>query len=130
MSYVFVVDTNRKPLNPVHPGEARYLLNAGKAAVLKRFPFTIILKDAVDQPKIEPLRVKIDPGSRTTGIAVVNDSTGKVLFAAELSHRGRQYATHCSVVGSRVEEDAHAIPGIASPASRIAQGRKTGWPRR
>jgi 5-methylcytosine-specific restriction endonuclease McrA len=89
MSYVFVVDTNRKPLNPVHPGEARYLLNAGKAAVLKRFPFTIILKDAVDPAKIEPLRVKIDPGSRTTGIAVVNDSTGKVLFAAELSHRGQ-----------------------------------------
>ncbi len=89
MSSVFVVDTNRKPLNPVHPGEARYLLNAGKAAVLKRFPFTIILKHAVDQPKISPLRVKIDPGSRTTGIAVCNDTTGKVVFAAELSHRGQ-----------------------------------------
>ncbi len=89
MSYVFVVDTNRKPLNPVHPGEARYLLKAGKAAVLKRFPFTIILKYAVDQPKLQPLRVKIDPGSRTTGIAVVNDATGKVLFGAELTHRGQ-----------------------------------------
>jgi 5-methylcytosine-specific restriction endonuclease McrA len=89
MSSVFVVDTNRKPLNPVHPGEARYLLKAGKAAVLKCFPFTIILKDAVDQPKLQPLRVKIDPGSKTTGIAVVNDVTGKVVFAAELSHRGQ-----------------------------------------
>jgi 5-methylcytosine-specific restriction endonuclease McrA len=88
MSYVFVVDTNRKPLNPVHPGEARYLLNAGKAAVLKKYPFTIILKHAVDQPKTLPLRVKIDPGSKTTGIAVVNDAMGKVVFAAELSHRG------------------------------------------
>jgi 5-methylcytosine-specific restriction endonuclease McrA len=89
MSYVFVVDTNRKPLNPVHPGEARYLLNAGKAAVLKRFPFTIILKYPVDTQEIEPLRVKLDPGSRTTGIAVVNDATGCVIFAAELSHRGQ-----------------------------------------
>jgi 5-methylcytosine-specific restriction endonuclease McrA len=89
MSYVFVVDTNRKPLNPVHPGEARFLLNAGKAAVLKRYPFTIILKYPVEIQAIQPLRVKIDPGSRTTGIAVVNDATGKVVFAAELSHRGQ-----------------------------------------
>jgi 5-methylcytosine-specific restriction endonuclease McrA len=89
MSYVFVVDTNRKPLNPVHPGEARYLLKAGKAAVLKKYPFTIILKYPVDHPTLEPLRVKIDPGSKTTGIAVVNDATGKVVFAAELSHRGQ-----------------------------------------
>ncbi len=89
MSYVFVVDTNRKPLNPIHPGEARFLLNAGKAAVLKRYPFTIILKYAAQRQETLPLRVKIDPGSRTTGIAVVNDATGKVVFAAELSHRGQ-----------------------------------------
>ena len=89
MSYVFVVDTNRKPLKPVHPGEARYLLKVGKAAVLKRYPFTLILKRATDHPSLEPLRVKIDPSSRTTGIAVVNDATGKVVFAAELSHRGQ-----------------------------------------
>jgi RRXRR protein len=53
MSYVFVVDTNKKPQNPVHPGEARYLLNAGKAAVLKRFPFMIILKDPVDTQEVD-----------------------------------------------------------------------------
>src|ERR1019366_4174671 len=89
MSYVFVVDTNRKPLNPIHPGEARYLLNAGKAAVLKKYPFTIILKYPVETQEVQPLRIKIDPGSRITGIAVVNDATGKVVFAAELSHRGQ-----------------------------------------
>jgi 5-methylcytosine-specific restriction endonuclease McrA len=89
MSYVFVVDTKRKPLNPVHPGEARSLLKAGKAAVLKRYPFTLVLKREVETPQLTPLRVKIDPGSKTTGIAVVNDATGKVVFAAELSHRGQ-----------------------------------------
>lgn len=88
MSCVFVVDANKKPLNPVHPGEARYLLKAGKAAVLKRYPFTLILKKAVDHPQVQPLRVKLDPGSKTTGIAVIDDTTGKVLFAAELTHRG------------------------------------------
>jgi 5-methylcytosine-specific restriction endonuclease McrA len=37
---------------------------------------------------ISPLRLKIDPGAKFTGIALVNDSTGEVVFAAELKHRG------------------------------------------
>ena len=90
MSHVFVVDANRQPLNPVHPGQARLLLKQGKAAVYRRYPFCIMLKVAVDQPTLAALRVKLDPGSRTTGIAVVNDATGQVVFAAELAHRGMQ----------------------------------------
>ena len=64
MSHVFVVDANKQPLDPVHPARARVLLSQGKAAVLKRFPFTIILKVARDAPVVEELRIKIDPGSR------------------------------------------------------------------
>jgi 5-methylcytosine-specific restriction endonuclease McrA len=88
LSNVFVLDTNKQPLNPVHPGRARILLSSGKAAVFKRYPFTIILKVAVEHPKLEPLRLKLDPGSHTTGIAGVIDTTGEVNFAAELTHRG------------------------------------------
>ncbi|HWS82886.1 MAG TPA: RRXRR domain-containing protein, partial [Ktedonobacteraceae bacterium] len=87
MSKVFVLDTNFRPLNPVHAGRARILLSSGKAAVYRRYPFTIVLKTAVETP-VDPLRVKIDPGSKTTGIAIVNDATGEVVFAAELSHQG------------------------------------------
>ena len=89
MSKVFVLDTNLRQLNPVHPGEARRLLSAGKAAVYRRYPFSIVLKVAVLAP-VEPLRVKLDPGSKTTGMAVMNDATGEVVFAAELTHRGQQ----------------------------------------
>lgn len=88
MSYVFVVDTDRHPLNPVHPARARILLSSGKAAVLKRSPFTIVLKTSVEQPTLTPLRLKLDPGSNTTGIALVNDQSGQLFFAADLSHRG------------------------------------------
>jgi 5-methylcytosine-specific restriction endonuclease McrA len=88
MSKVFVIDSYYKPLDPVHPGWARLLLKQGKASVYRRFPFTIILKIIVDQPQVEPLRLKIDPGSKTTGIAVVNDTSGEVVFAANISHRG------------------------------------------
>ena len=41
-------------------------------------------------PQLEPLRVKLDPGSKTTGLAVVNDATGEVIFAAEIMHRGAE----------------------------------------
>lgn len=78
-----------KPLDPIHPGWARKLLSSGQAAVWRRFPFTIILKKEVLAPTVHPLRLKIDPGSRTTGIALVNDVSGEVVFAAELQHRGQ-----------------------------------------
>ena len=90
MSRVFVIDTNHKPLDPIHPGRARILLTEGKAAVYRRYPFTIILKIDVQEPVVQPLRIKLDPGSRTTGIAIVNNATGEVVFAAELSHRGQK----------------------------------------
>jgi 5-methylcytosine-specific restriction endonuclease McrA len=89
MSKVFVLDTKKQPLNPVHAGRARILLSSGKAAVFKRYPFTIILKREVVSPVLEPLRLKIDPGSKTSGLALVNDSSGEVVFAAELTHRGQ-----------------------------------------
>ncbi|MCP4107173.1 MAG: HNH endonuclease [Desulfobacteraceae bacterium] len=85
---VFVLDTDRKPLDPVHPGRARRLLKQGRAAVFRMYPFTIILKHAAGEIQPEPLRLKIDPGSRKSGIAVLNDSTGEVVFAAEIGHRG------------------------------------------
>ena len=90
MSQVFVLDTNKQALNPIHPGSARLLLKQGKAAVYRRYPFTIILANAVEQPTLHPLRIKVDPGSQTTGIAFVNDRTGEVVWAAQLTHRSEQ----------------------------------------
>jgi 5-methylcytosine-specific restriction endonuclease McrA len=90
LSNVFVVDTNKQPLGPVHPARARKLLSHGKAAVYRRYPFTIILKVSISNPVRADLRIKLDPGSKTTGIAVVSDQSGEVVFAAELSHRGNK----------------------------------------
>jgi len=90
VSKVFVLDTNKQPLKPIHSGRARMLLSQGKAAVFRRYPFTVILKKEVVNPKVESLRVKIDPGAKTTGLALVNDSTGEVVWAAQLQHRGFQ----------------------------------------
>src|SRR3989442_8433235 len=88
MSKVFVLDANKRPVNPIHAGYARLLLSTSKAAVLKYYPFTLILKQTVETPHLEPLRLKLDPGSKTTGLALLNDATGEVIFAAEITHRG------------------------------------------
>ncbi|MCM0589679.1 MAG: RNA-guided endonuclease IscB [Gloeotrichia echinulata CP02] len=88
MSKVFVLDTEKRPLDPVHPAQARQLLRNKKAAIFRRFPFTIILKESRPDSPATPLRLKLDPGAKFTGIALVDDTTGEVVFAAELKHRG------------------------------------------
>lgn len=88
MSKTLVLDTDKRPLDPIHPAQARQLLRNKKAAIFRRFPFTIILKKACPDIEISPLRLKIDPGAKFTGMALVKDSTGEVVFAAELKHRG------------------------------------------
>ena len=88
MSKVLLLDTTKQPLHPVHPGRARLLLKQGKASVYRRYPFTLILKSRVDADAPSALRLKLDPGAKTTGLALVNDATGEVVWAAELCHRG------------------------------------------
>jgi len=86
-NYVFVVNQNKQPLSPCHPSVARKLLSSGKAAILRKYPFVIILKESKLKITTAPVQLKLDPGSRTTGIALVQG--GKVIFGAELTHRGQ-----------------------------------------
>ncbi|QLE46543.1 HNH endonuclease (plasmid) [Nostoc sp. C052] len=88
MSKVFVIDSEKRPLNPIHPAQARQLLRNKKAAIYRQFPFTLILAKSVPETPVSPLRLKLDPGAKVTGIALVNDASGEVVFAAELKHRG------------------------------------------
>ncbi len=100
---VLVIDSDRKPCDPIPPAYARVLLGKGKAAVFRRYPFTIILKHQVNK---EPMQyeLKLDPGSQTTGFALVR-SDGAVVFGAELEHRGqalkKQIETRAAVRGGR-----------------------------
>lgn len=88
---VFVLDKNLKPLAPTHPARARELLNKGRAKVFRRYPFTILMQDRTLEDSVtHSHRIKIDPGSKTTGIAIVQEETGRVTNALEISHRGQQ----------------------------------------
>src|SRR5258708_20927945 len=90
MSRILVVDAERRPLMPTTRARARILVKSHKAAILRRFPLVIILKEARPAAVVEPLRVKLDPGSKTSGVAVVNDRAGEVVWAAELTHRSQE----------------------------------------
>jgi 5-methylcytosine-specific restriction endonuclease McrA len=89
MSRVLVVSSERRPLAPCTPARARWLLTQKKAAVLRRYPFTIVLTEQPSGTVVPVLRAKIDPGSKTTGIALVNDATQQVVWAAEVQHRAQ-----------------------------------------
>lgn len=76
---------------PCRPSRARRLLLDGRAAVYRRQPFTIILKYGVE-PNPQPIEFKADPGSKTTGMALVGHfpKQGRVvLWSANLFHRGQ-----------------------------------------
>ena len=98
---VFVPDKQKKPLMPCSEKRARLLWERGRAVVHRMGPFTIRLKDRqVEHSVLQPVRLKLDPGSQTTGTALMrevetaNIDTGAVLrsvtvlMVLELTHQG------------------------------------------
>lgn len=92
---VFVLDKHKKPLMPCTEKRARLLLTRKHAVVHRMVPFTIRLKNrTVENSKIQPLRIKLDPGSKTTGMAILREELeGKkgnqatVIWLGELNHK-------------------------------------------
>lgn len=101
-SRVFVLSKEGDPLMPCHPARARELLGKGRAVVARQVPFTIRLKDrARAESEVDGIQLRIDPGSKGTGLALTDekkevDEQGAVvtvrrgLVAVELQHRGDQ----------------------------------------
>ena len=100
---VYVLDRSGKPLMPCTEKRARLLLERGRARVHRLVPFVIRLVDRERATcALQPLRLKLDPGSKGTGLALVRDTeqvdanTGEIQCGAavlnlfELVHRGRQ----------------------------------------
>ena len=91
-SAVFVVDSNNVPLMPCSPRKARLLLLRKRADVYKMLPFTIRLLDREDGDHQE-VELKVDPGSKTTGFALMVKGAVRGWFciaAWELTHRGQK----------------------------------------
>ena len=100
---VFVLDQCKRPLMPCSQKRARKLLEAGRARVHRMFPFAIRLIDRqIATSDLQPKRLSLDPGSKTTGLAlcrveqVVDAATGEIAapvmhisFLMDLVHRGQ-----------------------------------------
>lgn len=91
MQRVLVLSSKKRPLMPCNPARARVLLREKKASIFKQYPFTIILHDR-DSGDLQPIEIKLDPGSKTTGIVLnLHGKKGiKTIWAANLEHRGHQ----------------------------------------
>ena len=100
---VYVLDKFGKPLMPCSEKRARLLLERNRARIHRLIPMVIRLVDRdVAECELQPLRIKIDPGSKFTGMAVVRESesvdvdTGEinkvvsVINLMQLQHRGAQ----------------------------------------
>lgn len=100
-AHVAVLDRHGIPLMPCHPARARELLAKGRAVVVRHTPFAIRLKDReAQESSVSGVAVRIDPGSKGTGIAVTADfavenrepaghhKVRRGLVAIELQHRG------------------------------------------
>ena len=87
---VFVLDPHQKPLMPCTEKRARLLLERGRAVIHRHAPFTIRLKDrTTEESRCQPLRVKFDPGSKTTGMSIILEGAQgfKVIFLGEIEHK-------------------------------------------
>ena len=87
-----VFSSDRQPLMPTHPAKARKLMQKGRAVPHHvKGLFGIRLLDRTrEQSSVQDVVINIDPGSETTGIAVVADNENgqrTVLAALEIKHR-------------------------------------------
>jgi 5-methylcytosine-specific restriction endonuclease McrA len=138
-NFALVLNSNKQPLDPIHPGTARRLLKAGKAAVYRLYPFTIIYKQEVNQTPT-PTVLKLDPGSKTTGIALIllgsfawtgnpsakTPQNDKVIWAAELTHRGRNIQASLES-RSAIRRNRRNRKTRYRPARFLNRTRPKGW---
>lgn len=108
---VLVLGKTGNPLMPCSEKRARKLMEASRAVVHRKHPFTIRLRDRVDGDQ-QPLMLKFDPGASATGVALVRvaaDGTQHVLLLMEIEHRGgvvKMYmARRASLRGRRRSEN-------------------------
>ena len=125
---VFVLDTHKKPLMPCSEKRAQLLLERGRAVIHKMAPFTIRLKDrCVADSTLQDLCLKLDPGSKTTGMAMI--LTGfhgpKVVLLGEIAHKAG--------IKARLDRRRSILRGRRSrhtryrPARFLNRRRKQGW---
>lgn len=87
---IIALDKNKRPLGFLTERRCRILMERKRAVLYRVFPTVVILMD-MDVRKLRDLlsyRIKIDPGSKYTGIAIVRNDTNELVYAMQIEHRG------------------------------------------
>ncbi len=87
---VIILDKNKRSLGFTTERRARILMEKQRACLYRVFPAVVIVKD-VDARELKNLptyRIKIDPGSKYTGIAIICNEINEVVFYMQIEHRG------------------------------------------
>ena len=122
---VFVLNRSKKPLNMITNAEARILIKKKLAVIHKVYPFTIRLRDNSAVLNDRSYTVKVDPGSKHTGVAII-DNKDSVVMLAEIEHRGhiikRDIDSRRAVRNSRRQRKTRY-----RPARFLNRTRPEGW---
>ena len=93
-SYVLVVDRSGQPLMPCLSQRAYYLRKMKRARIFCMNPFTIQIVDrTIKESVLQETEIKLDPGSKTTGLALCvkgNIRGWFVVQAIHIEHRSVQ----------------------------------------
>ena len=85
--YVLVVDQNGQPLMPCLSQRAYYLRKTKRARIYCMNPFTIQIVDRTAEGSVlQETEIKLDPGSKTTGIALCVKGAVRGWFAVQAIH--------------------------------------------
>lgn len=125
-NFVFVVDNNKKPLQLCSPARARILQNQGKAKKLKMYPFTLILNKSIETEITQELEIRIDPGSKTSGLALIDIKTKRCIWALHIEHRGENIKQ--SLISRAGYRRSRRTRNVRHRKARFHQRRKPeGW---
>ena len=85
--YVLVVDHNGQPLMPCLSSRAKKLREQKRARIYGMQPFTIqILDRSINESVLQDTELKLDPGSKTTGMALCVKGVVRGWFVAQAIH--------------------------------------------
>jgi len=82
---VYVLAKAGHPLMPCKPAKARKLLKAGKASVVRKYPFTIQLKFECEN-ETQDITVGVDPGYKNIGFSAISESRELISGEIELEN--------------------------------------------
>lgn len=128
---VYVLDHKGSALMPCTERRARLLLDRQRARVHHVMPFVIRLIDrTIAYCELQDLRIKLDPGSKTTGIALVRETINHglaIVNLMELVHRGRQISESLTARRNMRRRRRSANLRYRAPRFLNRGNKQSGW---